>query len=117
MKNAHILIVDDQESIRHFIEKAMTEEGYEVSSAGEGKTALLKVTEELPDLVLLDLRLPDMHGLDVLKRVKEQDSDLPVIIMTAFGDVESAVRAMKLGAHDYINKPINLEQLTSAVER
>jgi len=117
MKNAHILIVDDQESIRHFIEKAMTEEGYEVSSAGEGKTALRKATEELPDLVLLDLRLPDMHGLDVLKRVKEQDADLPVIIMTAFGDVESAVRAMKLGAHDYINKPINLEQLFLTIQK
>jgi len=117
MKNAHILIVDDQESIRHFIEKAMTEEGYQVSSAGEGKGALRRITEELPDMVLLDLRLPDMHGLDVLKRVKEQEAELPVIIMTAFGDVESAVRAMKLGAHDYINKPINLEHLFITIDK
>jgi DNA-binding NtrC family response regulator len=95
----------------------MTEEGYQVSSAGEGKGALRRITEELPDLVLLDLRLPDMHGLDVLKRVKEQEAEVPVIIMTAFGDVESAVRAMKLGAHDYINKPINLSTSSSPSTR
>jgi DNA-binding NtrC family response regulator len=117
MKNANILIVDDQESIRHFIEKAMTDEGYQVATAGEGKAALRSVTEQMPDLVLLDLRLPDMHGLDVLKKVKDIDSDLQVVIMTAFGDVESAVRAMKLGAHDYINKPINLEQLFITVAK
>jgi len=117
MKNAHILIVDDQESIRHFIEKAMADEGYQVSTAGEGKKAMAMVTEDMPDLMLLDLRLPDTHGLDVLKKVKGDDPDLPVIIMTAFGDVESAVRAMKLGAHDYINKPINLEQLFITVDK
>ncbi len=117
MKNAHILIVDDQESIRHFIEKSMADEGYQVSTAGEGKSALAMVTREMPDLVLLDLRLPDTHGLDVLKKIKEDDPDLQVIIMTAFGDVESAVRAMKLGAHDYINKPINLEQLFITIDK
>jgi DNA-binding NtrC family response regulator len=117
MNNAHILIVDDQESIRHFVEKAMRDEGYDVTSVGEGRLALERVAEEMPDLVLLDLRLPDTHGLDVLKKVKEDDPELQVIIMTAFGDVESAVRAMKLGAHDYINKPINLEQLFITVEK
>jgi DNA-binding NtrC family response regulator len=117
MKNAHILIVDDQESIRHFIEKAMVDEGYQVTTAGEGKKALALATECLPDLVLLDLRLPDLHGLEVLKKLKEEDADRQVIIMTAFGDVESAVRAMKLGAHDYINKPINLEQLFITVDK
>jgi DNA-binding NtrC family response regulator len=117
MTNAHILIVDDQESIRHFIEKAMLDEGYQVSTAGEGREGLQVVARQEPDLVLLDLRLPDMHGLDVLKKLKEDDADLQVIIMTAFGDVESAVRAMKLGAHDYINKPINLEQLFITVEK
>jgi DNA-binding NtrC family response regulator len=117
MKNAHILIVDDQESIRHFIEKAMVDEGYQVSTAGEGKAAVKSVTEDMPDLVLLDLRLPDIHGLEVLKKIKEHDPDLQVVIMTAFGDVDSAVRAMKLGAHDYINKPINLEQLFITIDK
>ena len=117
MTNAQILIVDDQESIRHFMEKAMTAEGYDVTTAGDGKAALDAVARETPDLVLLDLRLPDIHGLEVLKKLKEGDPDLQVIIMTAFGDVDSAVRAMKLGAHDYINKPINLEQLFLTINK
>ncbi len=117
MTNAHILIVDDQESIRHFIEKAMADEGYQVTTAGDGQGGLAAVATDMPDLVLLDLRLPDVHGLEVLKKLKEDDPDLQVIIMTAFGDVESAVRAMKLGAHDYINKPINLEQLFLTVNK
>jgi two-component system response regulator AtoC len=117
MTNAHILIVDDQESIRHFIEKAMADEGYQVSTAGDGQGGLNAVAADMPDLVLLDLRLPDIHGLEVLKKLKEDDPDLQVIIMTAFGDVESAVRAMKLGAHDYVNKPINLEQLFITINK
>ena len=117
MTNAHILIVDDQESIRHFIEKAMAEEGYQVTTAGDGASAMKRIAADQPDLVLLDLRLPDTHGLEILRQVKEDDPELQVIIMTAFGDVESAVRAMKLGAFDYINKPINLEQLFLTVEK
>ena len=117
MTNAHILIVDDQESIRHFIEKAMVDEGYQVSTAGDGKTAFELITAVEPDLILLDLRLPDTHGLDILRRVKEENPELQVIIMTAFGDVDSAVRAMKLGAHDYVNKPINLEQLFLTISK
>jgi DNA-binding NtrC family response regulator len=117
MTNARILIVDDQESIRHFVEKAMVDEGYQVMTAGEGKEALRLAEAEMPDLVLLDLRLPESHGLDILKTLKESEPDLQVIIMTAFGDVESAVRAMKLGAHDYINKPINLQQLFITVDK
>ena len=117
MTNAHILIVDDQESIRHFIEKAMVDQGYQVSSVGEAGEALRRVAEDVPDLMLLDLRLPDMHGLEVLRRVKEDNPELQVIIMTAFGDVDSAVKAMKLGSFDYINKPINLDQLFITMEK
>ena len=112
---SQILIVDDQESIRHFISKALTDEGYLVTTAAEGKEALKAVEKEPPDLVLLDLRLPDIHGLDVLKEIKANWPEMTVIIMTAFGDVESAVQAMKLGAFDYVNKPINLEQLSIVV--
>ncbi len=114
---ASILIVDDQESIRHFIAKALTDEGYQVTTASEGREAVQKVEKEPPDLVLLDLRLPDMHGLDVLREIKSVYSELSVVIMTAFGDVESAVKAMKLGAFDYVNKPINLEQLSIIVSK
>jgi DNA-binding NtrC family response regulator len=114
---ANILVVDDQESIRHFIQKALEDEGYEVASAATGGDAIRMIETDLPDLVLLDLRLPDTHGLDVLKRAKEVADELTVIIMTAFGDVESAVRAMKMGAFDYVTKPIHLEQLSLLVEK
>jgi len=112
-----ILVVDDQESIRHFVSKNLEDEGYEVVCASTGKQALSSVRSDRPDLVLLDLRLPDLSGLEVLRRVKEEEKDLCVIIMTAFGDVESAVKAMKYGAFDYVNKPINLDQLQLMVEK
>jgi two-component system response regulator AtoC len=112
-----ILVVDDQESIRHFVSRNLEDEGHEVVCASTGKQALSSVRSHRPDLVLLDLRLPDLSGLEVLRRIKEEDKDLCVIIMTAFGDVESAVKAMKYGAFDYVNKPINLDQLQLMVEK
>ncbi len=114
---ASILVVDDQESIRHFISKNLEDEGYEVKCASGGKEALAAIRGTAPDLVLLDLRLPDVNGLEILRRAREEDKDLCVIIMTAFGDVESAVKAMKYGAFDYVNKPINLDQLQLMVEK
>jgi len=114
---ANILVVDDHDSIRHFISKSLEDEGYDVSCAAAGKEALTMIRSQRPDLVLLDLRLPDMNGLEVLRRAKGEDKDICVIIMTAFGDVESAVKAMKYGAFDYVNKPINLDQLQIMVEK
>ncbi len=114
---ASILVVDDQESIRHFISKNLEDEGYDVKCASGGKEALAAIRGTAPDLVLLDLRLPDVNGLEVLRKSREEDKDLCVIIMTAFGDVESAVKAMKYGAFDYVNKPINLDQLQLMVEK
>jgi two-component system response regulator AtoC len=114
---ASILVVDDQESIRHFISKNLEDEGYHVSCASSGKEALAGIRGQAPDLVLLDLRLPDLNGLEVLRRAKQEDKEQCVIIMTAFGDVDSAVRAMKYGAFDYVNKPINLDQLQLMVEK
>jgi DNA-binding NtrC family response regulator len=114
---ANILVVDDQDSIRHFIQKSLQDEGYEVATAATGAEAVQRIETDLPDLVLLDLRLPDAHGLDILRRAKEVAEELTVIIMTAFGDVDTAVRAMKLGAFDYVTKPIHLEQLLLLVEK
>ncbi len=106
-----ILIVDDQESIRHFLEKALREDGHEVRCAADGRQALALFDEQDPDLVLLDLRLPDTTGLKLLTQFRERVLDLPVIMMTAFADVETAVQAMKQGAYDYLTKPVNLEQV------
>ena len=114
---AKILIVDDQESILFFLQRTLSEEDYEVATAPNGAMALAVLDEEVPDLVLLDLKLPDFSGLEVLDRIQSIYPDLCVVMMTAFGDVDTAVKAMKAGAFDYVNKPINLEQLLLIIGR
>ena len=106
-----ILLVDDEDTIRLFLEKTLREEGYEALTAATGTEALELTKSELPDLVLLDLKLPDMSGLDVLKQIKEEVPEVCVIMLTAFGDIETAVTAMKKGAFDFVSKPVNLEEL------
>jgi two-component system, NtrC family, response regulator AtoC len=112
-----ILIVDDQESIVFFLAKTLVDEGYEVRTATRGRQALQLLEEEIPDLVLLDLTLPDLGGLEVLAALKAQFGGLCVIMITAFGEIETAVQAMEAGAFDYINKPINLEQLLVVIRK
>ncbi len=115
---AEILVVDDQEAIRHFISRFLIEEEkYEVRTAATGEAALAAVDDAVPDLVVLDLKLPDMNGLEVLEAMRARDADITVIIITAFGKIETAVKAMKLGADDYITKPVILDQLLIAIER
>lgn len=106
-----ILLVDDEDTIRLFLEKTLREEGYEALTAATGTEALELTRSELPDLVLLDLKLPDMSGLDVLKQIKEEVPEVCIIMLTAFGDIETAVTAMKKGAFDFVSKPVNLEEL------
>ncbi len=112
-----ILIVDDQESLRHFIEKALVDEGYEVRTAGDGAEATQAFFAETPDLILLDFKLPDTTGIELLKEFKSHVRELPVIMMTAFGEVELAVEAMRQGAFDFLTKPVNLEQVKVVVEK
>jgi two-component system response regulator AtoC len=112
-----ILLVDDEDTIRLFLEKTLREEGYEALTAATGAEALELTRSELPDLVLLDLILPDINGLEVLKRIKEEVPEVCVIMLTAFGDIETAVAAMKERAYDFVSKPVNLEQLLLAIEK
>ncbi|MHB8078424.1 MAG: sigma-54-dependent transcriptional regulator [Candidatus Krumholzibacteriia bacterium] len=112
-----ILIVDDQESIVFFLEKTLADEGYEVRTATRGRQALQLLEQEIPDLVLLDLKLPDLNGLEVLAALKAQFAGMCVVMITAFGEIETAVQAMKAGAYDYVNKPINLEQLLVVIRK
>jgi DNA-binding NtrC family response regulator len=112
-----ILLVDDQESIRYFLSKTLMDEGYEVRSAASATQAMEIINTEIPDLVLLDLKLPDRNGLEILAELKDVINEICVIMMTAFGDIKTAVEAMKLGAYDYVNKPINLEQLLFVIEK
>jgi len=112
-----ILVVDDEHLIRWSMEQVLRREGFGVVQAGTGADALRLAQAESADLVLLDIQLPDADGLEVLERLRAGDPDLPVIMITAHGGVESAVRAMKLGAHDYIIKPVNFEELTIAIRK
>ncbi len=112
-----ILLVDDEDTIRLFLEKTLREEGYEALTAATGVEALELTRSELPDLVLLDLKLPDMSGLDVLKEIKEEVPEVCVVMLTAFGDIETAVTAMKKDAFDFVSKPVNLEQLLLTIKK
>ncbi len=106
-----ILLVDDQDSIRFFLEKTLVQEGYEAHTAKAGLEAVEIAKKVIPDLILLDLKLPDIDGIEVLNRIKSVFPEICVIMITAFGDIETAVQAMKQGAFDFVTKPINLDQL------
>ena len=110
--NDRILIVDDEETLCYFLKASLEDKGYQAAIAYTAAEGLDVVTRQQIDLVLLDLRLPDGDGLDVLDQIHRVDSNLPVIVLTGHAGVESAVRAMKLGAYDYLEKPINLEELS-----
>jgi len=112
-----ILLVDDQDTIRFFLEKTLKQEGYEAVTARTGAEAIEKVRSVVPDLVLLDLKLPDMDGLEVLRKIKEIFPEIGVVMITAFGDIETAVNAMKNGAYDFVSKPINLDQLLMVIRK
>lgn len=112
-----ILIVDDDEVLRETLSDVLKKGAYEVYSAGSGEETFSIIRKNIIDLVLLDMRLPDGDGLDVLKKIKEFDTDISVIIMTAYSDVQTAVSAMKSGAFHYINKPFELEELKLLIEK
>jgi len=112
-----ILVIDDEEAIRLFLEATLEDRGYEVVTAGTGQEALDRIARAAPDLVLLDLMLPDMSGIQVLEEVKKALPHVNVLMLTAYSGTETAVRAMKLDAFDYVSKPIELDRLLRLVER
>jgi DNA-binding NtrC family response regulator len=111
-----ILVVDDEPLIRWSLKDRLTDEGYKVIEADTAATAIAR-SEEGVDLVLLDYKLPDGDGLQVLKKIKERDSDILVILLTAFSSIETAVEAMKHGAYHYANKPFNLDEIAIIVDK
>ncbi len=107
----NILIIDDESSLVGSVRFALEQEGYTVHSADNGEAGLLAIAEFQPDLVLLDLRLPDQSGLDVLERLAPRPGDPQVVMISAHGDTRAAVRAVKMGAADYLTKPFDLDEL------
>jgi two-component system, NtrC family, response regulator HydG len=112
-----VLIVEDEEIVRQLLTSLLREEGYNVDAVPTGEDALKALDRELYDLVLLDLNLPGMHGMNVLAAAPALQTDAQFIVMTAFGSVDNAVEAMKLGAFDYVNKPFRTEELLLTLER
>ncbi len=117
MNKGRILIVDDEKLVRWSLVEDLGKEGYQADAAADGAEAIAKCEAELYDIVLLDIRLPDSNGIEVLQKLKRLDPHVIVMMMTAYGDVETAVEAMKAGAHDYIGKPFNLAEIRTRVER
>ncbi len=115
MPRETILVVDDENLIRWSMKQKLEAWNYQAIEAADLREAFSKFQQEAPDLVTLDVKLPDGSGIDLLKRIKESHPDLPVIMITAFGVVDVAVQALKLGAYDFIEKPINFEKLQNAI--
>jgi two-component system, NtrC family, nitrogen regulation response regulator NtrX len=112
----HVLLVDDEESIRSSLEGILGDEGYRTSVGASGEEALNLLREELPDLVLLDIWMPGLNGLETLRRIREIAPDQVVIMMSGHGTIETAVKATKLGAFDFIEKPLSLEKLLLTIQ-
>ncbi|HVY44401.1 MAG TPA: sigma-54 dependent transcriptional regulator [Minicystis sp.] len=112
-----ILVVDDEPSARAGLAKLLQDEGYAVDVAEDGQAALEVALERAPDVVITDLRMPKLDGIELTKKLHEQDPALPVLVVTALGDVTSAVSAMRGGALDYLTKPVDFEALVVAIER
>jgi DNA-binding NtrC family response regulator len=114
---ARVLVVEDEDIVRQLLMGLLRDEGYDIDAVASGEDALRALDRELYDIVLLDLNLPGMHGMNVLSAAPALQTDAQFIVMTAFGSVDNAVEAMKLGAYDYVNKPFRTEELLLTLQR
>ena len=117
MSGSTVLIVDDEQSLARSAKAFLSDHGYEAEVAGTGEQALNLLATLQPDVVFADVRLPGMSGLDLLKRIHAFDPVIPVVMLTAYGSIEGAVEAVKLGAFDYVKKPVDLEELKLLADR
>ncbi len=116
-KKTKILLIDDEESIRRLLSISLAHKGYQVITAEDGEKGIKLFRQESPEIVLTDIKMPDIEGLEVLRQVKELDPEAQVIVITGHGDMESAIEALKLEASDFLNKPIRDEALMIAIKR
>jgi len=117
MINKTILLVDDDASLRRVLAHHLTEAGYQVLTAANGKEGLDVFTEKQVEMVITDIQMPELSGLELLRRISVMSPDVVVLVITAYGSIETAVEAMKLGAYDYITKPFNREELLLTVSK
>ena len=114
---ANILVIDDEESIRDSCSQVLIKEGYQTETAGDGETGLQKVKEVRPDLVLVDLKMPGVCGMEVLKKIRDIDPNIIAVVITGFATIDSAVESMKEGAYDFLPKPFTPDELRLIVKR
>jgi DNA-binding NtrC family response regulator len=114
--NKTILIVDDEKDLCTILSDSLSRDRYRVVTAFNGKMGLQLVKKEKPDLILLDIKMPGMDGIEVLRKIKKMKQEIVVIMFTAYGTLETARKAMKLGAYDYVTKPVDLFLLKSLVK-
>ncbi|MCK9418919.1 MAG: sigma-54 dependent transcriptional regulator [Nitrospirae bacterium] len=117
MKKSSILLIDDDDSLRRVMEFSLTEAGHTVRTAASGEDGLRLFEKETFDAVITDITMPGMSGMEVLAKVRQRDAHLPVIVITAYGTIESAVEAMKQGAFDYITKPVSRDELRLTLQK
>jgi len=115
--HVRILVVDDEEIVRDLLYDTLSKTGYKVKTATNGQDAIAQIENEPFEIVITDLKMPGMGGIELLQRVQKINSDICVLIITAYSTVESAVSAMKLGAYDYICKPFELEEMKVIIEK
>ena len=114
---SQVLVVDDEEAICQLISHLLEQEGFVPLVALDGKTALQQLRTASPDVLIVDLKLPDLDGLEILRQAKALDEDLPVVILTAHAEVHGAVEAMRAAAFDYLAKPYDHQELVRVVRR
>ena len=117
MANSKILVIDDEEFITRALKQHLEKEDREVLTAGTGEEGLEVFKTDAPDIVILDLNMPGISGIETLKSIRKLSSDVIVIIITAHGDIETAVSAIKSGAYDFIEKPFELDRISVIIRK
>ena len=117
MLGKRVLVIDDEENLRHYLQMVLGEAGYQVETASDGKEALEKIQHQTWDIILCDIRMPRMDGMAFLKQAKAKGLEGTIIMMSAYGTVDTAVEAMKIGAYDYVSKPFNADEIVLTIKK
>jgi len=117
MNEYKILVIDDEKLLRWTLNQNLSKSGYTVVESDTGESGLKAIVDEQPDIILLDIHLPDISGIDVLEKIKAMNPNLLVIMITAYGDIQTAVKTIKLGAYDFVEKPFNMEKLKILIDK
>ena len=116
-KNRHIFVIDDDKSIRWVLEKTLTKNNFKVSCFVDVSSMLNDLEKITPNVIISDVRMPGINGTDMLEQVKRKYPKIPIIIMTAFSDLETTVMSLKKGAYEYVTKPFDINEITALVEK